>query len=203
MRVFVAIDLSDHARAAISETQAELAGVVRGSPVRFVRPEHLHLTLAFVGNLPEGLAPQLVTELTRDIPLPVFELAFGGYGVFPERGAPRALWLGILEGERATLSLQRVVVGRLAGVGLEPERRPFCPHLTLARWRNSRPSDRPRHLGDRRLVAVTPVQGVTLYESQPTSSGPRYAALTRALLGGGLLDYDEAELWRSDPSRRS
>jgi 2'-5' RNA ligase len=203
VRVFVAIDLSDDARAAISATEAELADIGRGSAVRFVRPEHLHLTLAFVGNLPEGLASQLAAELTPDISQPVFELAFGGLGVFPERGAPRALWLGILEGESATLSLQRVVVGRLAGMGLEPERRPFCPHLTLARWRNSRRSDRPRQLGDRRLVAVTPVQGITLYESRPTSSGPRYTVLARALLRGGLLDYDQAEPWRSVPSRRS
>ena len=62
MRAFVAIDLSDDARAAVVGIQDDLARILRGSAVRFVRPEHLHLTLAFVGNLPENRAAQLVTD---------------------------------------------------------------------------------------------------------------------------------------------
>ncbi len=186
MRLFVAIDLSEEARAAIAEAQERMARTLRGSSLRLVRPEHMHLTLAFVDSLPDDRSAQLATRLTEDIPEPCFQLAFGGVGVFPPSGAPRVLWLGIVRGEQETTRLQRLVTERLLLVGVEPERRPFHPHLTLARWRHSRPSERPRLLSEGNHIATMSVDAVTLYESRPTPSGPSYAALARARLRTGV-----------------
>lgn len=182
MRVFVAIDIGDEARAAAAAEQKSLAQRVGGSAIRFVRPEHLHVTLAFVDKLADPLLSRLVTHFSKTFPLPDFEVVFGGLGVFPAKGAPRALWLGIAGGMEETVSLQRLVAERLQQMGVEPERRPFHPHLTLARWRDSRPSDRPKGLIDERAVATTHVKGVTTYQSRPTSAGPSYTVLAEALL---------------------
>src|SRR5258705_11003161 len=81
------------------------------------------------------------------IPHPPFRFELGGVGAFPPRGAPRALWIGVKSGAEHVIQVQSLLAGRLGrleGVGIERERRPFIPHLTLARWRESRPSDRPR-----------------------------------------------------------
>jgi len=185
MRVFVAIDLGDEARAAVVDEQKSIAGRVGGSAIRLVRPEHLHVTLAFVDKLADPLVSRLVTLFSETFSQPDFEMVFGGLGVFPANGAPRALWLGIARGAEETVSLQRLVAERLQQLGIEPERRPFRPHLTLARWRDSRPSDRPRGLIDERAVATTHVKAVTTYQSRPTSAGPSYIVLAEALLRAG------------------
>ena len=185
MRVFIAIDLGHEARAAIATEQKKVARRVGGPGIRFVQPEHLHVTLAFVDRLADAQVARLVADFSEAFPVPAFELVFGGLGVFPERGAPRALWLGIARGVEETVALQRLVAARLHLVGIEPERRPFRPHLTLARWRNSRPSDRPKGVPNSSAVAATHVEGVTTYQSRPTTSGPSYTVLTEARLRTG------------------
>jgi 2'-5' RNA ligase len=109
---------------------------------------------------------------------------FARLGVFPPRGAPRALWLGVSEGARELAGLERLVKERLRSVALHLEERPLGVHLTLARWRHSRRSDRDRALAmDRRaMIAQARVGHVTLYHSRLSSSGPTYTALARATL---------------------
>src|SRR5207247_613254 len=92
-----------------------------------------------------------------------FEIVFSGVGAFPPRGAPRVLWLGVTEGAEATTALQRQVTDRLEPLGVQPERRPYSPHLTLARWRESRPGDARQILSEPvGVVARVPVTAVTL-----------------------------------------
>jgi 2'-5' RNA ligase len=182
MRVFAAIDLSTAARAAVSETQKQAARTIGGSSLRFVKPEHLHITLAFVASLSEDRVADLTLRLTEEIPEGSFELALGGLGMFPRSGPPRVLWLGIVRGEDETVKLQRVVVDRFRLVGVEAEERPFHPHLTLARWTAGRRADRPRRLTGGDVVATMQVRAVTLFQSRPTSSGPNYTVLTHASL---------------------
>ncbi|PYR30444.1 MAG: RNA 2',3'-cyclic phosphodiesterase [Acidobacteria bacterium] len=173
MRVFIAIDLGHEARAAIATEQKKVARRVGGPGIRFVQPEHLHVTLAFVDRLADAQVARLVADFSEAFPVPAFELVFGGLGVFPERGAPRALWLGIARGVEETVALQRLVAARLHLVGIEPEHRPFRPH------------HRPKGVPDSSAVAATHVEGVTTYQSRPTPSGPSYTVLTEARLRTG------------------
>jgi 2'-5' RNA ligase len=182
MRVFAAIDLTPGARTAVSETQKQAARTVGGSSLRFVKPEHLHITLAFVASLSEDRVADLTDHLTEGIPQESFDLAFGGLGVFPRSGPPRVLWLGIMRGEDETVRLQRLVMDRFLLVGVAPEGRPFYPHLTLARWGNGRRADRPRDLMMGDVVATMRVNAVTLFQSRPTSAGAHYTVLTVASL---------------------
>lgn len=185
MRLFAAIDLTDEVRGAIAAEQKRIAAIVgKGASLRWVRPAHMHLTLVFLGEVAEAAVPQIVDALSPSFAIARFTAVFDHLGVFPPHGGPRVLWLGVTEGAGETVDLQRQVVQRLERVGVPLEPRPFHPHLTLGRWRNSRPSDARRALeaDGQAVVARLPVDGVTLYQSQLGPAGPTHTARVRATL---------------------
>jgi 2'-5' RNA ligase len=144
----------------------------------------MHLTLAFLGEVDEGRSQTLVEVMRQPIDRPPQPIAFGGLGMFPPHGAPRVLWLGVDSGEAEVLDIQRVVAERVKSLDVTLEARPFHPHLTLARWRDSRPSDRRRLAGveQRKSVARIAATSVTLLHSRLSSNGPTYTALCEAPL---------------------
>jgi len=186
MRLFVAIDLDGAARAAVATEQRRLAAAMgeRRAAVRWARPEHLHVTLVFLADVPDARLPEIVAAVGADLDREPFDLVFAGIGVFPPHGAPRAVWVGVGGGEGALRAVQREVTDRIARLGIPLEPRPFAPHLTLGRMRALRPSDRTLVLagarGDR--VASVVVDHATLYLSRPSSEGPRYTELARVTL---------------------
>lgn len=184
MRLFTAIELSDEARASIEAEQRRLAARLEDNSqaLRFVRGEHLHLTLVFVGEIPESRGAALVEAMGSDIPVAPFHLVFGGIGTYPSRGAPRVLWLGALEGIERIVELHADVARCLARVGVPIEQRPFSPHLTLARWRSHSRGGRPRLPDAPEAVARIDVERVTLFQSRLSSAGPTYTALAHARL---------------------
>ena len=138
MRLFAAIDLSDEARAAIAAEQAAIVSSLGDSArgLKVVRPEHMHLTLAFAGDVTDAVGAAIVESMGLEIVQAPFELAFGGVGTFPPRGAPRILWLGVIAGADAVITLHASVARRFEAAGAHLDRRPLQPHLTLARWRH-------------------------------------------------------------------
>lgn len=185
MRLLVAIDLDDEARDAIDRERRRIAvrmGLA-ASRARFVDAAHLHLTLVFVGEVESSLAPAFAAAVGADVPMRPFEVTFGGLGVFPERGGPRVLWLGVIGGARETIALQALVRSRIGGLGVSPEGGVFHPHLTLARWREGRPSDRRQALdGPAAAVARMRIEEVSLFESRLSPSGPSYTRLVSGRL---------------------
>lgn len=185
MRLFAAIDLTDDARVAIAAEQQHVVSRFgeASRSLRLVRPEHMHLTLFFVGDVTESAGAVIVKAMSGGIDQRPFPLSFGGLGVFPPRGHPRALFLGIANGEMDVIGLQERIARRLLAAGAEPERRPFLPHLTLARWRKSRSSDRRLvRIDHDGVVASVDVAEVMLYESRLSSKGPAYTGLAHAPL---------------------
>lgn len=185
MRLFAAIDLNDAARGAIARLQRRLSERLGGarSP-KWVDPFRMHVTLVFLGEVADAQVPGIVEVLSSSIDAPRFAITFQGLGVFPPRGAPRVLWLAVSQGAEALAAVHRHVVGRLERLEWTLEDRPFQPHVTLARWRDSRPSDRASALGlaidD--PVATVDIASVTLYQSRLSAAGPTYTALARATL---------------------
>lgn len=185
MRLFIAIDLDDDARAAIAAEQQRLKQALRSAPsLKWVRPEQMHLTLVFIGEVDEARAAQIGIAVGPPIPVPPFDLVFAGAGMFPPRGRPNVLWIGAADGEAQAIAVQREIASRVAACGVSLETRPFHPHLTLARWRDSRPSDRQRVLdaATNRAVARVRVDAATLYHSKLSPAGPTYTPLARAAL---------------------
>jgi 2'-5' RNA ligase len=183
LRLFVALDLDDDARRAIGALQQRVVAALGAErSIKTVDPSHMHLTLAFLGEIVEGSVPPIVDALSTSINRPPFAAEFQGLGVFPPRGAPRVLWLGVGHGGSEIVQLEREVASRLERLGVALEQRPFHPHLTLGRWRTSHPVDRQRVLSTEpgAAVAVVNVDHVTLYQSRLSPAGPAYAALARA-----------------------
>jgi 2'-5' RNA ligase len=126
-RLFVAIDLPDD----IKDRLAELCKGISGA--KWVTHDQMHLTLRFIGEMDEKRF-QAIRALMGDIRGEPFDVALKGVGQFPPRGAARVLWVG-LEPPPALNTLQHKIEIALTGLGLEPEDRPFSPHITLARMK--------------------------------------------------------------------
>ena len=145
LRLFVAVTLPPEVRAAL----AEVIGRLRDADVpgmRPVAPEALHITLKFLGNVDASRVPDLAAALTAagDGSVP-FRIALQGVGGFPSLEAPRVLWAGVADDAGSLGGLARRVDEACASAGFPREQRPFSPHLTLARMRDTAsPSDRRR-----------------------------------------------------------
>jgi 2'-5' RNA ligase len=188
MRLFVAVDVDDHVRqqalAAIDRLRAacEARGTGRAG---WVSAERLHLTLLFIGEVPEPAAEDIGRRLAAPLATEPFRLEFGGLEFFPASGRARVAWLSVTRGSEALGFIRGEVDRRLDGVPFRREERPFAPHLTLARFREPlRADDREAATG----VALDPVGGctidrVTLYRSRLSPHGPTYTSLQATRLG--------------------
>ena len=187
MRLFVAVNLPAAERRAVFEAAAPLRAA--RLPVKWVGEESIHVTLRFLGEVPE---PQ-VARIREALPAAVraarpFEVGFGGVGAFPSLARPRVVWIGV-ERHPALELLANDVEKALMALDFEPELRPFHPHLTLGRAEHGA---KPAQLGGlEALAAGIEYQGSCLVESvdlMQSVLGPRgatYTVLLRAMLGGG------------------
>ena len=157
----------------------------------WARPAGIHLTLHFLGDVSPGLARRLGDELAAACaPLPRFAIDVGGFGLFPNATRPRVLWAGLSASE-SLAAVHRACRRVLTRRKLRVDRRPWHPHLTLARFRQ-----RPTPDGIAALEAVAaepstrlgtlPVDEVNLYRSVLDPGGARHHVLARAPLADHL-----------------
>jgi 2'-5' RNA ligase len=141
--------------------------------LRWVGDEQLHLTLRFIGEVERPAANDLAAALGRLHSEP-FEIRLSGVGRFDHRNGG-ALWAGV-EPKQPVSALAAKIERICQQTGLEPERRAFHPHITLARWkgRSSQAADlfMQRHGG--LSSAPFPVDRFTLFESHLSRHGPHY-----------------------------
>jgi RNA 2',3'-cyclic 3'-phosphodiesterase len=131
LRLFVALNFPPQLRQALWQATASLReGTL---PVKWVRTDGIHLTLKFLGDVPEERDQELRAALTRAAAgARALTLTLGGFGVFPDFRRPRVVWVGIAA-EPALELLQHRVEQEFAPLGFPTEARPFRPHLTLGR----------------------------------------------------------------------
>jgi 2'-5' RNA ligase len=160
IRLFVALALP----AAIKAQLAMLSGGIPGA--RWVPPENYHLTLRFIGEV-EGWKAQEVDEALAAIRAPSFELSLRGVGTFERGGRISALWVGVEKTEGLSF-LQSKVETALQRIGLEPERKRFAPHVTLARTDRAPPEKLISFVQAHNLFRLPPVavEHFTLYSSR-------------------------------------
>jgi 2'-5' RNA ligase len=104
--------------------------------VAWVAPGNLHLTLKFLGTVPETRIDAIVAALTQSgLDLRPFEAQIRGLGAFPSGTRPRVIWAGVTDGATEMVELARRVDAALAELGFAREERPFSPHVTLGRVR--------------------------------------------------------------------
>jgi 2'-5' RNA ligase len=160
IRLFVALALP----AAIKAQLALLSGGIPGA--KWVPPENYHLTLRFIGEV-ESWKAEEVDEALANIRAKPFELSLRGLGTFEKGGRISALWVGV-EKTEALGFLQSKVETALQRIGLEPERKRFAPHVTLARTDRAPPEKLIAYVQAHNLFRLPPmaVEHFTLYSSR-------------------------------------
>jgi 2'-5' RNA ligase len=140
---------------------------------RWQDDEQLHLTLRFIGEVERPLANDIADALSRVRAAPL-EIEIAGVGHFEQRNSG-ALWAGV-EPREPIASLAGKIERVCQSVGLEPERRAFHPHITLARWKGRRSREVQDFL-ERNAALSSPPFGVTefvLFESHLSRHGAHY-----------------------------
>jgi 2'-5' RNA ligase len=145
IRAFLAVELDESLRAAIEQVQRELRDRIdrqlrRDTRIRWVRPESIHVTVKFLGDIEEALVDRIGQALGPALAgTSRFTVPVGGVGVFPNRNGPRVLWIGCAGGAEQSEEvgrwrrLHQAVERTLEPLGFAAEAKPFSPHLTLAR----------------------------------------------------------------------
>ena len=178
--MFFAIELDDGARQAAADLARRLAGARGGDGVRWVRPEALHVTLRFLGEIDAARAAPLARRASEELAaLRPFALRLGPAELFPSPRRPRVVALGLAPA--APLAELAAAVGRACvAEGFPREERPFRAHLTLGRIRGA---SFPAVAALAAPAAELAVDEVVLFRSELSPAGSRYTPLGRARLG--------------------
>jgi len=181
LRTFVALELKDRdLKRKIEELQNAL--LATGAQLKAVETENLHITLKFIGDLPEASVEPVVESL-RTIRIPSFSAHFKGLGVFPSRTRINVVWLGVAEGGETIRDLSSIVDQKLASYGKPVD---FQAHLTIMRVKGGRNvvelSEAVRKLGEEEGGPVE-FREFQLKKSVLTPSGPLYSDLAVFPLG--------------------
>lgn len=175
-RLFVAIRPPEPIRARLLDLMEGVSGA------RWQDEDQLHLTVRFLGEVDRHMAEDVAAGLAN-VRHPRFELALRGIGSFDRKGRAATLWAGVAPHEPLT-SLHRKVDQACQRAGLEPERRAYLPHITLARLGRSAGSI--RHLVEGSGALTSPpfqVDSFGLFESSLAPGGAVYTLVERYPLG--------------------
>ena len=177
MRLFVALPVSDEIRQNILSFIREL--IIADSQVRWLDPQNFHITLKFIGRVsPESLSAIGGVLAKIKIEHPV-QMEFRGMGFFPNALKPSVAWIGT-EFSPNLPALATAINHALSPLGIPREEKPFVPHLTIARFKQTRPSPvlltKIETLQVRRFGTLTASE-FHLVESTLKSTGAQYTTL--------------------------
>jgi 2'-5' RNA ligase len=178
-RLFVAIRPPEAIRDLLIDAMDDSA------ELRWVSEDNLHLTLRFIGEVEGPLADDIAAALSR-FRSGRFELRLNGVGIFEQRSGG-AIWAAV-EPREPVAALAAKVERACVSAGLEPERRAFHPHITIARWNRSSAETARDFLQRRRSLASAPfeVDRFILYESRLSRHGAHYEEVADYPLTGGF-----------------
>lgn len=186
IRSFLAIDLPEGVIREIARVEEKLRRLIRGD-IRWVRPEAIHLTLKFFGDIGQNDVARISAAAGKAAVLfGPFDLTVGGAGVFPDPKRPRVLWLG-LGGETGRLAAFHKELERsLDEIGFAREEKPFRAHLTLARVRGQGLTGLGEVLEKRETYGAGTFRatGLSLYQSDLTPRGAIYTRLAECPFSG-------------------
>jgi len=135
LRSFIAIELDETVKSALAELQQEFKEY--RADVKWVKPDNIHLTLKFLGNIKEESAEKIIKIMEKVCgQYNPFNLNIKGVGMFPNLRAPRVLWIGI-ENKEVIKPLQKEIDYGMESIGFQRDNKNFKPHLTLCRFRSS------------------------------------------------------------------
>ncbi|MDD5614291.1 MAG: RNA 2',3'-cyclic phosphodiesterase [Candidatus Omnitrophica bacterium] len=179
IRTFIAVEIIKNTRDLIARIQNDLAK--SNSDIKFVEPDNIHITIAFLGNLEIKRVPfvkNTLQDLLKD--RAGFCLQPHGLGCFPNIKNPRIIWVGIEKGGENLANIHEDIVSILAKDGIEIDAKTYHPHITIARIKSLE-----NQYILKSLIAKSPefqfeqipVNRIQLLESRMTDQGPIYKSL--------------------------
>jgi RNA 2',3'-cyclic 3'-phosphodiesterase len=194
-RTFIALELNEELQQFLAEIIHQLSQAL--PDVRWVDPHGIHLTLAFLGELDDeqlGEAFHAVAAAAqKSIPL---EYRIKGLGIFGSQQQPRVIWIGVEDMPSGKIQgsplhfAHRLLSRELGSRGFALDKRPFSPHLTLARIKQPLSLEARQRL--QRLLhsslaatssAIYHVQSLCVMKSELSRSGAKYTCLKEYSLG--------------------
>ena len=161
IRTFIAFEIPEHVLSAIGNIQGVLKSYKFN--IKWVRPESIHLTLKFLGNIDPAAMDQIESVLRDTVkPHAPFFVQAKGLGVFPGAKRPRVLWIGITGQIDRLIGLQQHLDKDLKAIGFSGDKRPFKGHLTLGRVKGSIDANRMRSV----------LAKYNEFEAEPFTVGP-------------------------------
>jgi len=166
-RLFVAIDLPNSTRRLL----AGLGPHIRG--VRWTQSDQIHLTLGFFGDVMEDVELKLREKLSA-VEFGAFFLPVNGVGSFAARGAPKTVWIGVGKAHPHLFQIHKRVQEAALAARIEPELRPWHPHITIARCRDVSAQALRKFLQTNAEfdAGMIRVDAFHLYSSKLTPAGP-------------------------------
>ena len=184
IRSFIAIELPSDIRSKLDELQKELKQN-KLQQIKWANPSGIHLTLKFLGNIDAGDIDKITGAIRESCRgYKKFTLELAELGVFPNYKRPRVIWLGVGGQMDILLKLQRQIDDKLELIGFPREKRPFSPHITLGRVRDSITSNEQEQYGgviqnkkynERHIISVS---SVNLMRSQLQPTGAIYSEIS-------------------------
>jgi 2'-5' RNA ligase len=185
IRTFIAVEIPENITSGIRELQQDLKDY--GIDIRWIRPENIHLTLKFIGDVQsddiDNISGAISTTAKGVSSIP---LQAKGIGVFPGVKRPRVLWVGLTGQLELLTKLQKTLDANLKGIGFPPEKRPFKGHLTIGRIKTKMNSKTfvDALLAFRSFESETFVADrIVLFKSELKPNGAVYTKLASATLG--------------------
>ncbi len=187
IRSFIAIDLPAAVIGRLEDAQRELKAFKLRA--KWVKPENIHLTLRFLGNIAPGRIDEIADAMVQAVEERLaLVLKLRGIGFFPGIRRARVIWIGLGGQVQQLFALQRKLEQHLADIGFAGEKRPFKAHLTLGRIRQNVPAAVMRRIVDEFSdfgSADFTAGRVCLYQSDLQPSGPVYTCLKQVELKSG------------------
>jgi len=189
MRVFIAAPLPSNLRDQLAATQRQIDAHIPKDIVRWVRPEQIHVTCKFLGDITSTQSDRLIRSTRAACRGRVpFSIDVRGIGCFPNTQRPRVIWIGLRDANHALSALQRALEEAAFERGFPRAERPFSPHLTLGRLKRRASGAEIRQVGAViQSIQVgpfepLPVQELQIISSNLTPQGPEYRILRRVAL---------------------
>ena len=168
MRLFIAIPVEGDTQQQLADLQQPVQGI------RWQKKEQMHLTLKFLGES-SGEQFQQLLPLLKEVEANSFSINIQGVGYFPKGKDPKVLWAGV-ELNEALIQLQEKVEEVCEKVGVEPEQRPFKPHITIGRVKGGTKGDVMSFINQHKQFRVSnvPVNEFVLFESKLSPEGAKH-----------------------------
>ncbi len=183
VRSFIAIEISKEAKNEISRIINILKDNSNG--IKWVNPENLHLTIKFLGSIPEDHIAEISEKIKKTVlNIPKFIISLGMLGAFPSWRSPRVVYIDLKAGGEKVKHLVEKIENAMEKIGFEREKRIFSPHIAVGRVKNMKNMKNFSQQVVKNMVNSTQmsINSVFLKKSILMSDGPIYSTLYESIL---------------------